>query len=165
LPEVREYDTPLSSVHNTEGLCYDKNHNRLLVAIKENEPGTPGYKGVYAFDLSTHKMANESVIKINVHPKAFSGMQKKLKKAEGILPSGIAIHPLTGDYYITEGRNSKLLILDSSASVKELYYLDKTEFPQPEGISFSPSGQLFISNEGAKQPGNILRVKLNPGTN
>jgi hypothetical protein len=53
-----------------------------------------------------------------------------------------------------------LLILDKAGSIKELYQLDQNEFSQPEGISFSPTGDLFISNEGKKEPGNIMRVKI-----
>jgi uncharacterized protein YjiK len=166
VPAVREFDTPLSAEHDAEGLCYDPKHNRLLVAIKDHAPGVKDYKGIYAFNLATYSMQADPVLKIDLSHKLLRGNhQKKNKNGESILPSAIAIHPLNGDIYITEGRNAKLLILDSMASVKELYHLDKTEFFQPEGISFSPAGQLYISNEGAKQPGNILSVKLQPGSN
>jgi hypothetical protein len=54
-----------------------------------------------------------------------------------------------------------LLILDQSGAVKKLYQLEKSSFNQPEGITFSPTGDMYISNEGSKQPGNILHVTLN----
>jgi hypothetical protein len=62
--------------------------------------------------------------------------------------------------YITDGRNSKLLITDAAGMIKELYQLNTSEFAQPEGITFNAAGDLFISNEGTKQPGNILQVKI-----
>ena len=74
-------------------------------------------------------------------------------------PSAIAIHPKTGDLYITDGAKPKLLIMDQQGAIKTVKILNSKEFNQPEGISFSPEGGLFISNEGSKQPGNITEVK------
>ena len=77
-------------------------------------------------------------------------------------PSGISIHPLNGDMYIIDGRDPKLLIMDAAGTIKKLYLLNTKQFLQPEGITFSTAGDLFISNEGTKQPGNILQVKIDP---
>ncbi len=52
-----------------------------------------------------------------------------------------------------------LLIMDYSGTIKKLYQLGK-DFAQPKGITFSPQGEIFISNEGTKQPGNILKVEI-----
>jgi uncharacterized protein YjiK len=52
-----------------------------------------------------------------------------------------------------------LLAMDNSGNIKKLYHLGKN-FAQPEGITFSPQGEIFISNEGAKQPGNIMKIEL-----
>ena len=76
------------------------------------------------------------------------------------MPSEIAIHPVTNEIYITDGRNPKLLILDASGAIKKLYQLNKNEFSQPEGLTFKPDGEMLIANEGVKQPGNILTVKV-----
>jgi uncharacterized protein YjiK len=162
-PVVKEYDTPLTADHNTEGLCYDPKNNRLLVAIKEDEPGGEDFKGIYSFDLDTRTMAAQPVMKIDLKDELFSGQassKKKAKSGDVMMPSGIAVHPGTGDIYITEGRKPKLLVTDGSFNTKRLYLLDQNEFLQPEGITFSPSGELFVSNEGLKQPGNILQVEL-----
>lgn len=162
-PSVKTYDTPLTAAHNTEGLCYDKKNNRLLVAIKEDEPGGVDYKGIYAFDLAAKKMDKAPVMKIDLNDQHFAemgGKKKKAKSGDAIMPSAIAVHPLNGDIYITEGRNPKLLIATDAAVIRKLYLLDKNQFVQPEGITFSPEGELFISNEGTKQPGNILKVDL-----
>lgn len=52
-----------------------------------------------------------------------------------------------------------LLIMDYSGTIKKLYQLGK-DFAQPKGITFSPQGEIFISNEGTKQSGNILKVEI-----
>ncbi|HZH01113.1 MAG TPA: hypothetical protein VEY32_08525, partial [Flavisolibacter sp.] len=77
-------------------------------------------------------------------------------------PSGMAIHPQTGDIYIVEGTHPKLLIMDRRGNIKTLHPLQSSSFQQPEGITFSPSGETYISNEGGKGKGNILLVNLHP---
>lgn len=160
-PVVKEYSTHLTMAQNVEGLCYDKNNNRLLLAIKDNEPGNATYKGIYSFNLATRKMPSEPVFKIDLQNKVFgSGSGSKKKGSGEIMPSEIAIHPVTNEIYITDGRNPKLLILDASGAIKKLYQLNKNEFSQPEGLTFKPDGEMLIANEGVKQPGNILTVKI-----
>ncbi len=158
-PLVKEYNTHLTIKQDPEGLCYDKKNNRLLVAIKGAEPDTADYKGIYAFDLSSKKMDHQPVFKIDLLNDVFQNGSGKKKKG-AINPSGITIHSLDGDMYITDGRNSQLLITDAAGTIKKLYQLGTKEFAQPEGITFNAAGDLFIANEGAKQPANILQVKI-----
>jgi len=159
-PSVKEYGTHLTLKQDSEGLCYDKKNNRLLIAIKGTEAGSDDYKGIYAFDLTSKKMDQQPVFKIDLLDETFDSNGSGKKKKSSIYPSGLAIHPLTGDMYITDGRNSKLLITDAGGKIKKLYQLSTSEFAQPEGISFNAAGDLFIANEGTKQPGNILQIKI-----
>ena len=161
-PSVKEYGTHLTIKQDSEGLCYDKKNNRLLIAIKGAELAAEDYKGIYAFDLSTKKMDQKPVFKIDLLNEVFENNGSGKKKKGSMNPSGIAIHPLNGDMYLTDGRNSKLLITDAAGKIKKLYQLRTSDFPQPEGITFNAAGDLFISNEGAKQPGNILQIKIAP---
>ena len=153
---VKTYETPLTAEHNIEGLCYDKNGDRLLLAIKGNEPGNRNYKGIYAFELASKKMTTEPVIKIDLGHQL---LQSTGKKKKTIMPSAIGLHPVTNELFVVDGPGSKLLIMDADGTMKRLVVLGK-DFAQPEGISFSPDGKIFISNEGTKQPGNILKVQI-----
>ena len=83
-----------------------------------------------------------------------------VKKEEVFLPSDIAIHPITSDIYITDGIHSFILIIDISGKIKSFIELDKNDFPRPEGITFSPEGDIFISSEGVNQNGFIAKVKI-----
>jgi len=159
-PSVKEYKTPLTVNHNVEGLCYDQARNRLLLAIKDGEPGGKSYKGIYGFDLATKKMQMEPVYKINLDDKILASISSKKKKGVEMMPSGIAIHPQTKEIYITDGRNAGLLIMNADGTLKKLYGFNKKEFNQPEGITFKPNGDMLISNEGSKEPGNILNVAI-----
>ena len=157
---VKEYSTPLTIKQDSEGLCYDKKNNRLLIAIKGVEPGTEDYKGIYAFDLASKTMAKQPAFKIDLLDKVFGNNGSGKKKKGSINPSGIVIHPVNGDIYIIDGRNPQLLVIDASGKIKKLYQLSSKDFSQPEGIAFNSTGDLFIANEGANQPGNILQVKI-----
>lgn len=159
-PTVKEYSTHLTIKQDSEGLCYDKKNHRLLVAIKGAEPGTEDYKGIYAFDIASKTMAKQPVYKIDLLDKVFGNNGSGKKKKGSINPSGIAIHPVTGDIYIIDGRHPQLLVIDASGKIKKLYQLSAKDFSQPEGIAFNSAGDLFIANEGTNQPGNILQVKI-----
>lgn len=159
-PEVKQYATHLTMKQDSEGLCYDKKNNRLLIAIKGAEIGTEDYKGIYAFDLASKKMDQQPVFKIDLLNEVFESNGSGKKSKGAINPSGIVIHPINGDMYIPDGRNSKLLITDPTGKIKKLYQLNSKQFSQPEGIAFNSSGDLFIANEGSSQRGNILQVKI-----
>ena len=75
------------------------------------------------------------------------------------MPSAMGIHPLTNEFFITDGPKARLLIMDESGKISKLLDLGSA-FSQPEGITFSPEGEVFISNEGTKDPGNIIRIQL-----
>ncbi len=75
-------------------------------------------------------------------------------------PSAAAIHPKTKDLYIIASVNKLLIIADRNGNVKEAYPLDAKIFKQPEGITFTPSGDLLISNEAGESGNpNILIFK------
>jgi uncharacterized protein YjiK len=161
-PAVKEYRTHLTVKENCEGLCYDKSKGRLLVAVKDQDPNSTSYKGIYEFDLSNYTMAKEPVIKINLEDEIFANAKGKKKKGITFKPTGITIHPVTQDLYITDGPGSRLLVTDKTGTIKKLLQLDRKIFTQPEGITFSERGELFISNEGVKGSGNILKVSIEP---
>src|SRR5690606_38224258 len=83
---------------------------------------------------------------------------KKLHKTFN--PSEIAVHPKTNDIYVLEGKNPKLLIMDEQGILKTVYKLDEINFPQPEGMTFSADGDLYISNEAASGTASIHLVDL-----
>lgn len=158
-PAVIMHTTHLTEKHDVEGLCYDKKNNRLLLAIKENEQNTKEYKGIYAFDIESKKLAAVPVHKIYLS----DDIWKDVKNKDKIKPSDLEVHPSTGDLYILDGPESKLLVMGANGAKKNLYQLNTSEFPQPEGISFTETGDLYISNEGKGGTGNILKVLIEAG--
>jgi uncharacterized protein YjiK len=155
--EVRpdEYDTPLTKQHNVEGLCYDQVNNRLLLTVKDKDLSSKDYKGIYSFDLVSKQFSSNPVYKIPNDDPVFNDN----KKNKRVMPSALGIHPSTKELYITDGPNSRLLILDKNGKPSRLIGLGK-KFAQPEGITFSPQGNIYISNEGNNEAGNIIEVRI-----
>ena len=154
--EVTTFDGIKAKKPDFEGLCYDKKRNRLLIGRKDNEKKWENYKHIYAFDLVSKKISDEPVYRIDLQNEIFGN-----NNVEGFSPSAIGIHPKTGELYILEGKEGKLLLMTSDGNPKTLYSLSKNLFSQPEGITFSPEGNLFVSNEGSeKQSGNILELEI-----
>lgn len=160
-PTVRSHTTSLTAGHDVEGLTWDRKDHRLLLAIKGEEPGSSDYKGIYAFDLSSKKFTPDPVLKINLADPVFQGRMEK-KRTRLMQPSEIEIHPQTGDIYVSEGASSKLLVMGADGTKKKLYTLDASDFPQSEGLAFTPDGELFISNEGKGGKGTIVKVAIDP---
>jgi uncharacterized protein YjiK len=152
------YKTYLSAKNNIEGLCFDAAAKRLLLAGKNEDENYPGYKCIYAFDLTSKELLKEPAFKIDLSNSLLASSKKK-KKNKPIMPSAIGVHPISGDLFITDGPNSRLLQLSKNGDIKRLYTLGKN-FQQPEGITFSPAGNIFISNEGKKDAGNITEILL-----
>ena len=72
-------------------------------------------------------------------------------------PSGLAVHPKTGFTFVIGTVGKMMVILDKDGELHDLIPLDPKIFLQPEGICFSPNGDLYISSEGRGQDGYILK--------
>lgn len=153
-----EYSFDFPEKYNFEGLGYDEKNNRLLLGIKSKTDDD--FKSIYAFDLKTSKLIEEPVYKIYFNHPVFEKLDMK-PSHKMLQPSEISINPENGKIYILEGVNPKLLILDSTGIPEKLHVFKKKQFSQAEGLTFGPSGELFISNEGRGGSGNILYISLN----
>lgn len=153
-----QYSFDFSENYDFEGLGYDQRNNRLLLGIKNKT--ADDFKSIYAFDLETKKIINEPVYKIYFNHPVFDALDMKPSN-KMLQPSEITINPDNGKIFILEGVNPKLLILDSLGIPEKLYIFKKKQFRQAEGLTFGPSGELFISNEGRGGSGNILYISLN----
>lgn len=185
---VMEYDNPdslvvekiptfLNSSNDAEGLCFDSAHNRLLVACKgQGGVGSrfKDKKAVYGFNLETRALEEDPVLVIDLED--LEEMQPSgdtQEAADDVLtffgknnltfnPSAIAIHPVTQDIYILSSAGKNLLVLSSSGSIRSLTKLKKSQFKQPEGITFDETGTMYISNEGKGGRANIKAFNYTP---
>jgi len=176
--KTKQYKTPLSDKNDTEGLEFDQLSNSLLIACKgspsiKNEDSHSGNRAVYRFDLDNKELAKKPFLLINLDKldnykdeSSFTKFSRQLAKTFRLAdsktpfqPSGIAIHPLNGDIYLISSIGKLLIVMNRSGKILYIHDLDANLFRQPEGICFSPSGVLYISNEGQGGKGYILKFK------
>lgn len=141
--------TDLPKNTEVEGLGYDPKTKRLLIAVK-NGGGKSSDKAVYSFDLLNRAVFKD--MQLNDEQLKAAGIDPKTYK-----PSGIAVHPITGEWYMLTAAGKRLLITSRKAKIIYTIALDAKAFRQPEGICFAPNGDLFIANEGDGKKGNLLR--------
>ncbi|MBK6930520.1 MAG: SdiA-regulated domain-containing protein [Saprospirales bacterium] len=156
-PRVTKYKTGLSRTDDVEGLGYDRQRHALLVAAKGN-PDSAGVRAVYAFGLASKKLLPEPAYSIDpvevnnrvpYHPE---------EKPSYFSPSGVAVHPVTGDIYVISTAPKRLVVLDyTSGKIRYAVRLNKKILPQPEGIAFDAAGNLYLSSEGKKGEAQLLR--------
>jgi uncharacterized protein YjiK len=147
--------TPLRRANNTEGLEYDAVNRQLLIACKGvaglNNRKTKG-KAIYSYNLSTGFDPNPKFVITQDHMIQWNVKQPaKLrisKKRMGFMPSGISVNPLNGDIYIIASVGKVLLVLSPAGEIKHYVPLSPRIFRQPEGVCFTSTGDLIISNEG-----------------
>jgi len=173
-----KYETPLTKKNNSEGLCYDPVEKALLIACKGNSnigdgDEYDGFKAIYSFDLEKEKLSKNPTYLIELKKiKDFEEMsyfERISHQIAGSLeesgdirfqPSAIAIHPTTDHIYVLASVGKAMIVLNRDGNILSIAMLDKWQFIQPEGITFSPDGTLYISNEGDGGNGTILKFEM-----
>lgn len=146
-------ENALSSDNDVEGLCYDSTNNRLLLALKgKSYESDRDCRQIFSFNLKTEQLSNKPVFTICAEDlEAMGNTEIKFR------PSGLSIHPISGQLYIISSESSAILRMRPDGEIIDLAYLNTSVFNQPEGITFSPDGTLFISNEGEYGTADILK--------
>ncbi|MCP3931851.1 MAG: hypothetical protein GY705_22480 [Bacteroidetes bacterium] len=178
--KVEKYnDDALSPAHDVEGLAYDKKNNRLLIACKAKAGDGEEYKfkkAVYSFDLTTKEISERPSYVISLEDvHYYLNTSPAIRSFEKLIeffapdesefafsPSGIAIHPLSGNIYIISSVGKLILILSPEGKILHLEKLKKKMHNQPEGICFASDGTLYIANEGRGKGGKILEYVYLP---
>ena len=143
-PVLKKYKTALSRKNDTEGLCYDRVSNSLLIACKEDQ------------SISESTKQPKSIYTFKVEEKALSDKPLLVFEEKDFRPSALAVHPVTGNIFVLSASKRKLLEVNRQGTVLQRYELKGDLFKQPEGLTFSANADLYISNEGGLGKANIL---------
>lgn len=176
--KVVSYLTEIPSKDN-EGMCYDSQNRRLLIACKEKTGKgdlSKDERYVFGFDLATGKLSRDPVYSFDIKEMAeFAAanniplpMRGKKKGPPGpylnFHSSAIGIHPLTNMLYILSSDDFLLLVFDRDGKINTMIMLNRGLFNQSEGIAFRNNGDMIISNEGIKKgPGSLRLLTFHPG--
>ncbi len=127
-----------------EILYYDPDKKKLVLICKDCESDKKKSLTTFYFDPAKGNYST-SDFSINVKEIAHSVGEEKMK----FKPSAAAINPRDDLLYIISAINKLLVITDKNGVLKNVYRIDPALFKQPEGISFTPAGDMLISNEAA----------------
>jgi len=129
-----------------EILYSDTAAGKLVVICKDCENDTKKAVTAYSFDPKSKTFAGTPFFTINSEEIADKGGMDKIK----FKPSAAGINPKTNELFIISSINKALVVMDRNGNVKSVYPLDPKIYKQPEGLTFTPSGDLIISNEAAE---------------
>lgn len=154
---VTEIRTPLRGRNDTEGLAYDPDANRLLIACKEEggENLDEDVKAIYEFRLEDRSFNSTPVYQIDTN-----ALEDETAIDSEFKPSAVAIHPQSGEVYVLSATASALVVMSSAGDVQHAWTLPDALFEQAEGLAFLPDGTLFISSEGQDGPGMLYRYDV-----
>lgn len=157
--QLQDYAFPLAGNNNFETFYYDSHPHKLIILCKDYELDGKKTNSAYTFDPDNGSFSDSPFYTINTDDIAEELGMDKIK----FRPSAAAVHPLTKDVYIISSVNKILVIANHSGKIKDVYELDSKLFKKPEGITFTPAGDLLISNESAGLGApNILIFKYKP---
>lgn len=138
------FDQQGDSKNEFEILYYDSTKQSLMLICKDCESDKKKSLTTFSFDPHSGKYTG-SAFTINVSEIATAIGEEKMK----FKPSAASINPKNGLLYIISAINKLLVVTDVNGNFKEACRIDKGIFKQPEGITFTPSGGMIISNEAA----------------
>lgn len=148
--------SPFKGKNDFETLYYDDYYKKLILLCKDCKEDNKNSVTAWAFDPVEKTYSSTPFYTLDGKE-----IKKHLQSKENkFKPSAAAIHPITNDLYIISSVNKGLVICDRKGNIKKVIDIDPARFKQPEGLTFSAAGDLFISNEGAEiGPANILIFK------
>jgi SdiA-regulated protein len=153
---LQSFPVPQAAKNEFETLYYDSTLHQIILICKNCEDDNKKQVTSWAFNPSRDSFSSAFTIETE-------SIRERLGEDTRFKPSAGAIHPLTGELYVIASVNHALAIFNKDHSVKSIYKINPSLFKQPEGLTFTPKGDLIISNESAEKgtPADILFFKYN----
>jgi hypothetical protein len=130
-----------------ESMYYDKDVHSLIMLCKTCHKEKDQIRTAFRFDLATNTLIDTPYYKVDVKAirKVMDDDRQEFK------PSAAAIHPIQQKVYIVASVGKLLVVTDKKGKVEHAIPISPIAFPQPEGLTFAPNGDLYISNEIATE--------------
>ncbi len=150
-----EYEFHRKKKIEFESLYIDPN-NKLILLSKEQRESKKGVLA-YSFDPVTLTYSDTPVYSIR-----WKDIRNELKNNNAeFKPSAAAIHPIKKTLFIVASVGKAMLETTLEGEVLAAYEMNPDQFPQAEGITFAPNGDMYISNEGKDGKATILKFPYN----
>lgn len=161
--------------NDNEGLCYDAENNRLLIASKGKIAKGSEHKDkrvIYGFDLKTKRFIDKPIFNFSVEEvqkyvtKHNIPVRTKTVKKKGqvstepfvkFMTSAIAIHPESKKLYLLSADDYLFFIFNMKGEIDHIEQLDPSIFNKAEGITFLENNEMLITNEGQNDNATLLR--------
>ncbi len=161
-PKTTQHHFPIKKKRDIEAIVASKTEPYLFVFCKACKWDIgPEQASIFRFDLTTKSYDSipfSALKREDMQPL----LQTKKTEPLKIQPSAAAWHPIENLIYILSSSGKWLCITDTDFTPKKIYRLDPRLFKQPEGITFDPKGNMYISNEARDGNANILKFTYNP---
>lgn len=135
-----------------ESLYYRKDEQKLVLVSKDHSEDQPGILA-FSFDLTSYQFSEQPYFFIPMKQVFFAA---KNNIAE-FKPSAASVQPKTNKLFLIASIGKLLLECELDGRVIRSYKINPSQFPQPEGITFAPNGDMYISNEGLNGKATIFK--------
>ncbi len=127
--------------------------NKIIILCKSCDVDTKNQSTSYSCNL------NDS-IPIMVPHNSINYSELFKNKPKNLKASAAAVNPITNEIYIISAIENLLVVTSMDGKLKSSFQLNPKIYKQPEGIAFTPEGDLIISNEYAENGhSNLLLMK------
>lgn len=138
-----------------EGLCYRSEDNSLY-ALAKTIPGNKKGIFIYQLPLNTNNephFGKKTTIQTHTIENTIDNKIGHFK------PSAITYNSMDRQWFILSSINLSLLVLDDKWQILDYAQLNRSQYPQPEGMAFDNKGNLWISSEaGTGKHGKIYKI-------
>lgn len=136
-----------------EAMYLDADGESLILLCKDCAKEKDEIRAAYRFSLRTNTFSKDPlyIISINEIKKILGDDKAEFK------PSAAGINPMDGKLYVVASVGKLLVVASKIGEVEEVFRLDPVLYNQPEGLTFAPNGDMYISNEGGEGTATILK--------
>ena len=146
----------LSGQNEFESLYYDKDVNSLIMLCKDCHKEKNKVRSAYRFDLTKNELIDTPYYQIQMDE-----IRKITDNNEAdFRPSAASVNPVDNKVYIVSSIGKLMVVINKRGKVEQAFRISALMFPQPEGITFSDKGDMYISNEiASEQTATLLKYK------
>ena len=148
----------LSGTNDFESMFYDASRKALIILCKNCSSDEKKTVSAYAFYIDSTGFDQKPVFTIDA--KKIDELSPR--ETSGFQPSAAAINPKLNQIFILSSGSNQLVITDLNGEVQSVTMLARKLFPQPEGITFKSSGDMYISNEAVTSKASLLKFTFKP---